>query len=401
MKKAYYDVASIAFARIIVVFLQLYYAKIFTNHLSDYELGMYYFLNTISYFLNALLFIPIDSYQQSKLYELVKRNIALSTYIRMNKKIILPFLYITFFLVGSVFLVERIYAVNLLVCVVMALFLYVTTFAKNLLNNLGHRRIVSFLQILESLAKIILLLIFFTFLDNSGLNLLSSNGLALIMIFGIALLVLSKLDIFSTKDKIFEEISLKKLFEFCYPMSIAAVLNWVQLQGYRLVLVPLGFADMIGIFSAVSGLGMAGMSAVSMIYSQYLLPRVYQSAGRFAKTYVLLAIVVVFVVACGTLLSAKLLIPLLTKPEFGVYANLMVYGVLIEAGNFIIGGISVKLAIESKTKTILAGAVCSALFVICGFSVAYVINSITFHTIGLILVSSQIIMAVYMYYQAY
>ena len=65
------DFLFIAFSRAVIVGAQLVYVKLYSNFLSNHELGLYFFLNTVSYSLNAFLFVPIDYYQQAKLYGFV------------------------------------------------------------------------------------------------------------------------------------------------------------------------------------------------------------------------------------------------------------------------------------------------------------------------------------------
>ncbi len=400
-KNIFYDIVTISCSRLAVVLLQLFYVKLYTTSLADYQLGIYYFLISASYFLNAFLFVPLDSYQQANLYGLLTRNITLNKYIRLNLKMMKPFSRLSLILVAVLFLMNREYAIYAIVCLLLALFLYLTSFTKNILNNLGHKQTVALLQVAEAVVKIVALLFAFRLIESNALNLLTSNILALFIVLYLIVIRLVKLRVFTKKNKQTEPVSLKEVVAFCYPVSISAILNWIQLQGYRLVLVPLGFADMIGIFSAVSSLGGAGMSAVSMIYGQCLMPRIYKTQGRFVKTYISLGLVIVALVAIFTFFTAEFMVPRLTRPDFIVHANLMVYGVLIEAGNFIIGAIGAKLAIEAKTKSILAGSVVSAAFIVIILAVVFKMNAITYHVIGSSLVASQGIMGLYMCYQAY
>lgn len=394
-----YDFIIISFARLLVIIFQLLYVKLFTNNLSETELGVYYFLVSTSYFFNAFLFVPIDLYQQSILYDLVKNNESLRTYIKVNKKIIIPYF---MFAIGAVFVcsfINKTYSIYLILCVLMAVFLYKASFTKNILNNLEHKRIVCMLQIIEAVLKLLFLLIIFAALKKTAITLILSNCIALFISVLITFFAFYKLNIWKNNNKIEKTVSMQQVFSFCYPLSISAGLNWIQLQGFRLAFVPLGYAETIGVFSAVVGVGMAAMSAVSLIYSQCFLPKVYKTNGNFIFRYLQGGLFIVAFVTIVSWCSSDWIIPLLTKTQFIGYSKLIVYGVLIEAGNFIIGGLSVKLAIDGKTRTVLTGAVASVLFVITTLAIAYKTRQISYHVFGIVLVTSQIVMAAYIYYQ--
>src|SRR3954470_1701630 len=73
-------------SRIVVIGAQLGYVKLYSNRLDNHELGLYFFLFTVSYSLNAFLFVPLDYYQQSKIYNYLRSDISLKSLFTFNRK---------------------------------------------------------------------------------------------------------------------------------------------------------------------------------------------------------------------------------------------------------------------------------------------------------------------------
>jgi len=82
------------------------------------------------------------------------------------------------------------------------------------------------------------------------------------------------------------------------------------------------------------------------------------------------------------------------------YSFLILYGVAAEAGNFLIGAISTHLTIANETKKLLvASAAGLATMIIC-FGFLYLFWEINIYTIGLPIVSSQLMAAIAIYLAA-
>src|SRR3546814_13735551 len=101
-----------------------------------------------------------------------------------------------------------------------------------------------------------------------------------------------------------------------YPISVSAVCNVLQLQTYRVLYVWFGVPATAAIYAVVSNLGAAGMSAISSVFSQMFLPRVYASRGTYLGTYVRNGLIAALLLAIGAALLAKPLLHFLTKDRY-------------------------------------------------------------------------------------
>jgi O-antigen/teichoic acid export membrane protein len=266
---------------------------------------------------------------------------------------------------------------------------------KGALNNLEHRSLVALVMAFEALLKVGCL--------YSSAFLFKVDSFILIGCSIIATIIASiPLIYFTRKEEAFnlervEQIKGLDVFKFALPITIGAVLNWLQLQGYRMVLVPLGFSEMVGIYSTVSGIGQAGMGAAIAIYSQMYTPKLYKSEGAFLSQYIRYGLFLICSVILLCVFGAPVLIHLLTKDEFLPYSFLVIYGVLTEAGNFILGTLGIFLSIKNNTKMGLIAGYVSVIVMLACFSILYYSANISAYTIGLPLVISQIFAATILY----
>ena len=382
-------------SRSIVIGAQLGYVKLYSSYLSNYELGLYFFLVTVSYSLNAFLFVPIDYYQQAKIYGYVKNNISLKTFVVFNKKCIAVTVAVTLALTLVSGLIRHEYALYTLLAGMLSITLYIGNALKGVLNNLEHRGFVSSILAMEGILKIVIFYAFLTFLPGHATTLISSATLALVLLLVPLAWRASKLPAF-TSGKV-TEIKVNEVFKFAYPVSIGAVINWIQLQGYRLVLVPLGFAEIVGIYATVSGIGNAGMGAAAVVFGQVFMPRIYKTSGEYTKTYLCNALVLVIGICIFSALFSDTIVTLLTKSEFKQFSWLILYGIIAEAGNFLIGALSVHLTIADKTKEMLVASIIGLVRVVSIFAAIYLLKFASVYTIGLPIICSQIVVLIYLY----
>src|SRR5450830_1408242 len=130
------DVALISIARLAIILGQLGYVKLYSNLLSNFELGTYFFLLTVSYSINAFLLIPVDYYQQSKIQNYWKTQRSLRIFLTFNKKI-LSFVSLATLLVAlivSIFRSDDFFAI--IAASAMAMLIYANQALRNTLNNL-------------------------------------------------------------------------------------------------------------------------------------------------------------------------------------------------------------------------------------------------------------------------
>ena len=387
---------SVPLVRLSAIIGQIVYVKIYSHHLSNYQLGIYFYLMTSSYFLNALIFVPMDYYQQSRVYPFREAGISLTVFLRFNKSLLLVIGVITVLVMLPCLFVGRVVAMEAVVCAALSVTLYVTTAFKNLLNNLDHKLMVALIFLVEVVLKTGLFYAAMRVFPPQAIYLLGSNILALLIVLGLLILAARRRRIFS--DGSAHRVDYREAIQFSYPLAIAAIANWLQSQGYRLLLVPLGYTEMVGLYGVVSNVGVTAMSAVSVIFGQMYSPRLYQTQGGYLRTYLRHALLLVgFILLIGYACSG-FVVPLLTGHNRAPYSHLFVYGVGTEAGNFLAGALAIYMTIKNRTKVIMNSAFVGVLTVAVAVSIVYFAGRTSVFTIGLPIVFSQAAVVIYMLY---
>ncbi len=238
-----------AVARMLVILLQLINVKLYTNYLDAGQLGIYFFLLTVSYSANAILFVPVDYYQQANLAKVMDAAGGARPLLNFNGRLAALYLCFSLLAIAACAVIKPGYTVYAALAVALAFALYAVQALRNTLNNLEHRTCVSVSFIQESVFKVLLfyLLVRYFKADESLLidAWLISLGLSCSYLFYKAY----SYRVFIASCSY--PIRAKEVFNFSYPFSIGAVCNWLQLQGYRLILVPLGFAEEVGAFATI------------------------------------------------------------------------------------------------------------------------------------------------------
>ena len=380
--------------RIITVVLQLLFLKIYTGHTAIYELGVYYFLFTLSYSLNAFLLVPIDYFQQSQLYFLKQNSFSLKSFFDINKKVLQIILAVTLIATIVCIIINPAYVKIVPLVVFLSLSTYIVTLLRGFINNFEQRRTAIYTLLFESSLKIGFYLFYVKFFKPSAI-------LILVSLLSASVIALIALTFIITKTTEYKNGSIKtfnfsEITKFTYPISMSAVINWIQLQGYRMILVPLGLIEVVGIYGTVANVGTSGMNAFSTIYTQLFVPNLYKSFGSYLKTYLTYAILCISLVLTTGLLFSNLIISLLTKQVFVKYSGLIVYGIISEAGNFLIGALTIYLSIKNLTKTTFESSMAGLIAFFLSFGALYTTNRISVYTIGLPIVFTQIIVTTYL-----
>lgn len=382
-------------SRVAVILLQLVYIKIYTNLLSAYELGQYAFWLTASYFFNALIFVPIDNYVQSRIYTWRNDGVSLEGAVRLNITLLLLCIALT---VGISTVAAIIYSlmvgVGLFVALTYGLILHIATILRNVTNNLNYRGLASTFLIIDGLLKLAAILVIEHLTSVNSVVIIASAAVSTFLSTIICIMLMKYNGVFYLGN--LEKISIKEVFSFGYPISISAILNWIQLQGYRLVLVPLGHTEAVGIYSTISSIGSAAMNAVGAIYSQLKIPEIYQSKGQSIIQYIKLALAIIIGMTFALWLTSDFIIELLTNSKLVEYSEIIVFGVLVEGGNIILGAIGIAHSLNRPTKILIAVGLMGLFSAAVGYAV--ILGSIDVHTIGYPLVLSQLFAALYICY---
>lgn len=390
-KSAFLEIAVI---RIIVVLLQLIFLKIYTNFTPVYEIGIFLFLLTISYSLNAFLLVPLDYFQQSQVYVLKESGYSLQSFFKLNLWILKVSTCLFVFIELFCFIFKNTYCVIITLITLLALSSYFVNLTRGIINNLEKQRQAVYCLLLEGSLKIIFFMIFKFFFEPSATIILLSLLCASIFSFLVLSFLVSRLTEFkSDKIQVYEY---KKILSFSYPISIGAVINWIQLQGYRMILVPLGLVEVVGLYGTVSNVGASGMNAFSIVFSQLFIPKLYKSNGQYIKTYLRNAFFLILLVLVVGYILSPLIVKLLTNSTFVKYSSVIVFGILSEAGNFIIGALTIYLTIHNLTKYTIKVNILGFLVFCSSFLSFFYFNLINIYTVGLPIVLTQFVIVSYL-----
>lgn len=374
-------------ARILVIVFQLVNVKLYTNYLNAEQLGIFFFLLAVSYSANALLFVPVDYYQQANLAKVISASGGARPLLNFNGRLAGLYLCFSVLVVATSVAIKPSYAVYALLVVVLAFALYAVQALRNTLNNLEYRNCVSVSFVQEAVVKVLT----FFFLAKY----VEAGEVSLIIAWLIALgLSGSYLFYMTHKHRIFypacvEKIHIKDVFFFSYPFSIGAVCNWLQLQGYRLILVPLGFAEEVGVFATLSSIGSAAIGAVSLIYTQQFTPLLYKTDGQYTTKYLKGAVAVLISVAIVSFVVGEFVVSLLTRPDFVPHWELLLFGVLTDGANLFIGALAIHVTLKDDTRKLIYSSGLGLVSMAVCFGILYWTTTISISTIGVPLLFSQ------------
>jgi len=382
-------------ARVLVIFFQLANVKLYTHYLGGKQLGIYFFLLTISYSANAILFVPVDYYQQANLAKVIDASGGARSLLNFNGRLAALYLCFSLLAVATCAVIKPDYTVYAALVVALAFALYVVQALRNTLNNLEHRTCVSVSFIQEAVFKVLLFYLLIRYFAADESLLISAWLVSL----GLSCIYLSYK---AYRYRIFiascaYRIRAKEVFNFSYPFSIGAVCNWLQLQGYRLILVPLGFAEEVGAFATISNIGSAAIGAASLIYSQQFTPLIYKTSGQYTSKYLKGAIAVIISVTLVSVVFGEFAVRLLTNSGFEQHWKLLLFGVITDGGNLIIGALMIHISLIGNTKKVFAASLVGLLSMTACFGLLYWTSKISILTIGAPLLISQWAVVYYMY----
>ncbi|WP_139176344.1 MULTISPECIES: hypothetical protein [unclassified Janthinobacterium] len=333
--------------RLLSIAVGFAYIKMYTNHLPAEEIGKYFYLVTLSYVMNAIIFVPVDYYMQAKL-ALSGKDIPFGALWRLNKMVCLLALILCLLVGLPLWYMAKIQATDIAGIYITAVLFYLCNSSRGLLNNRGFKVFVVLMLLFEGLARLgLFFLVAHQGNATSNALLYSSIVAFLIEIVIIGFYSARKLD-YNWLDEGIEDY--KTVLNNSYAISISAICNLAQLQGYRLMYVWAGAPATAAIYVVVTNLGSAGMGAISSVYSQIFLPKIYASKGEFTLKYIRNALILSLIVGIGAIVTGKYLLMFLTKNDYVEYAHAIGFGVLVEAGNLVIGAATVYLMLNNAAK---------------------------------------------------
>lgn len=397
MKKSI--IVEVGVIRILVVALQLLFLKAYSSNTTLYELGLYYFLFTVSYSLNAFVLVPLDYFQQSQIYKLKESAISLRSFYGINIWVLkLTSILLSISLFATYFL-NKSYLMIITIIILLALSTYFVNLLRGFVNNLEKRRLAIYSLLFEGALKLAVYFSYTHYFKSSSTIILISLLSASLMSFGLLYILISRMTEFkSSKMQVFKSIDIIK---FSYPISLGAVVNWIQLQGYRMLLVPLGLVEIVGVYGTVSNVGTNGMNAFSTIYAQLFVPNLYKTHGAYLKKYITYALAAICVILLCSYFLSGFIVKLLTNAGFVKYSSLILYGVVSEAGNLLIGALTIYLTIHNLTAVTIKSTLTGFCVFFLSFSLLYYLNKISVFTIGLPIVLTQVVITIYLVFIIY
>ena len=379
--------------RLFSIAVGFFFIKIYTNNLATEEIGKYFYLVTLSYIMNALIFVPVDYYLQARL-ALHGKEIPVLALLKINKIVCLMALGLCIVFCLPLLYLGKVHQTDIPGIYITALLLYLCNFSRGLLNNRGHKVFVVSMLVFEGAAKVGLFILVSKLIVATSGTLLYSSVMALLLEVLIILLYSSRKIAYSWLDEGIE--NYKTVFRKSYALSIGAICNLAQLQSYRLTYVWAGVPATAAIYVVVTNLGSSGMAAISSVYSQIFLPKIYASKGEFTLTYIRNALILTVIVLIGAALTGKYLLLFLTKNDYVEYAQAIGFGVLVEAGNLIIGAATVYLMLNNAAKaTIFCNIVATIVSVVGGYLALHYWPENSF-AIGVPIALSQIFITVFL-----
>ena len=379
--------------RLFSIAVGFFFIKIYTNNLATEEIGKYFYLVTLSYIMNALIFVPVDYYLQARL-ALHGKEIPVLALLKINKIVCLMALGLCIIFCLPLLYLGKVHQTDIPGIYITALLLYLCNFSRGLLNNRGHKVFVVSMLVFEGAAKVGLFILVSKLIVATSGTLLYSSVMALLLEVLIILLYSSRKIAYSWLDEGIE--NYKTVFRKSYALSIGAICNLAQLQSYRLTYVWAGVPATAAIYVVVTNLGSSGMAAISSVYSQIFLPKIYASKGEFTLTYIRNALILTVIVLIGAALTGKYLLLFLTKNDYVEYAQAIGFGVLVEAGNLVIGAATVYLMLNNAAKaTIFCNIVATIVSVVGGYLALHYWPENSF-AIGVPIALSQIFITVFL-----
>jgi O-antigen/teichoic acid export membrane protein len=389
------DIALSTIARVLVIILQLINVKLYTNYLDAGQLGIYFFLLSVSYSANALLFVPVDYYQQANLAKVMHTSGGIRPLLHFNAKLAWYYISFVLLLVAVIAAVKPDYAIATLLAAMLAYALYAVQALRNALNNLEHRSYVSVSFVQEAVIKVVVFFLLVKYFQTNWLLLIIAWVISLVLTGCYLVYKANRHQLLYCSCEY--KIHAKEVFSFSYPFSIGAVCNWLQLQGYRLILVPLGFAEEVGVFATLSSIGSAAIGAASLIYNQQFTPLIYKTAGLYTSRYIQGAFVVILGVTLASIGLGEFMVKVLTNPDFVQHWALLLFGVVTDGANLIIGALVIHVTLKSDSRKIIAASLGGLVGVALCFGLLYWADKISTATIGIPLLVSQWIAALLLY----
>lgn len=162
---------------------------------------------------------------------------------------------------------------------------------------------------------------------------------------------------------------LQVLFDFAWPVALAAGLGWLQLQGYRYIIESqLGLAQ-LGLFAAGYSISAGMIAGFESILTTYFQPRLYRDVNggepstqaQAWRRYASAVIPSLILTTALIVLLAPEFTRLLLGERFQGAASFVIWGALAEAARVLTGVYSLIAHVQMRTRLLIVPTACGAL----------------------------------------
>lgn len=391
--KLFYNVC----ARILYVIAQLVLLRLYASLVSPAELGFFYFLTTVSYSFNAVIFIPIDYFNQAKLFGPKNKAANLERVLGTNAFVIALTLVVFLVIAFAIQLIQPNYLYQLLLVYVLSLLIFLISTARNYINNCGRSDAVSISTIIEGVSKCISVYFLVSYFDDKVFALLVAWLIGLFVpLFYLITKCMSPIKLDFNKRYNFSE-----LIKFCYPISFGSIANWLQTQGYRLIMVPMGYSEIVGIYVMVTSIGSAGIGIITLIFNQHFHPLLYRLQAVVLKKLCFYALILIIVAGFAYLAAGSFIVNLLLENAYSKYWYLGLYGIFIDGAYMIFGILSIYASARNINQLIIYPTFFVLIIQAATIFYLYLYKLFTVSMVGAPILLSQIMLATILYWILY
>lgn len=384
-------VAAIAI-RLLSIAAGLALVKSYTGALSLSEVGRFFYLSTLSYAINALVFVPVDFYMQARLARL--DVVPVPGLWHLVSRVLAWGLAACVALGIPLWCLGKLQAADLPVLYAAAALLYLCSTLRNLLNNRGNTVFVSAMLLLEAVGRLVAFLAVAALAGASARGLMVSTAIALLAELAVILAQLRRVLPLSHAPGALDPAG--AVVRIAAPLAGSAVCNAVQLQAYRVAYPLAGFSAASGLYGVVANVGGAAMAACASIYQQLQQPQLYQSDGTSLRRYVSRAVLLGLGVLVVVLAAAPLLVGLLTKERYVAYSAIVGFGVVVEACSLVAGAYTVVLSLRGRTDVMLRFYLAAAALSLGGCLAALAWRPDNPYLVGVVVAGSQLLLTLAM-----
>jgi len=382
-------------ARALAIVFQFLIVHWYAKSLPPIELGTFYFLSTISYVINAVILVPIDLAQQPKALDLWLKDGTAFPSLILQLKLFMTGVGVA--MIGESFLwilSPRSSGLPLLL-MFMALTSYALGSWRTFFNNIRWNEMVIANYILEPAFRYLSLLVLLKIHWVSPKSVILGASISYFSVILLFIAILSIKGGLTLSPHV--GFHVKNLMRQAFALSSGVIANLVQMQGYRLILVPLGFASDVGRFGLVSQLGITATGSAGAIYGLIKHPEVYRDPVTRTRPFVQWALLLILALSVGAITVGPYLLNLVTSGKYTSLFPLLVIGVLLEGGNLIGGALSIGPTKRGAIREIITASITGLLAFFSILVVLLAAHWITVWTIGIPLFFGQFAGCVILY----